>query len=262
MARTPITLDRGHTTTVGLIAHDRKLIFRTRQVALKLGVNLHLLAPPRDSDNLGALIASASRCDVITFEPSALLGAHRDILCSAGISLQPGPQAAEMADDPMSARQVLRDCGFDVVSAGADVDASSRPLLSRRELPMSIGSLSVVLARRPSGLRTVYPVAESCGRLSCAHAAVAVVPAGVAESAVCTAISIADGIDATGIVTVNFLVGVDRTPLVNNIVLGLHGTNGPDSTSRLENHLRAILDWPLEATMIDTPLWQTARRPR
>ena len=275
----------GLTTTVGLIASDRQLIDRTRQAALELGVDLHVLAPPGGKvtssatanhgpdcpDDLGHLIGSAARCDVVTFESSAISASHREILFSAGITLRPGPQAAELADDSTTARQVLRDCGFDVVAipdtVGDDpLGLQQSNIAARRRSPsgaMWVGQLNVVVARRPSGLRVVYPVVETGrgGRLHLAPTTLAVTPASTAEHAVGAAISIADGIDATGIITVNFLLAADKRPFVNSILLGLHPQphtiSDPARTSQIENHLRAILDWPLGTAKIETP----TRRP-
>lgn len=145
----------GLSATVGLIASDRQLIDRTRQAALELGVDLHVFTVPRGEvtssaanhrpdchDSLGALIASAARCDVVTFESSALSAAHREILYAAGITLRPS-------------------------------------------------------------------------------------------------------------------LDIDKRPYVNSVLLGPHPKphpiSDPANASQFENHLRAILDWPLSATTIGTP---------
>jgi len=262
----------GLRATVGLIARDRQLIESTRQVALELGVDLHVLAVPSSVNTSGAanhrpdcheslddLIASAARCDVVTFGSSALSAAQRDILHSAGITLRPGPRAAELADDSTRARDVLRECGFDVVpipGCGAS-DAPSQQhgnTATVRSSPPAatwVGKLNVVIARRPSGFRVVYPVVATGGgdRLHLDPAPPAATGASTVGRAVNAAISIADGIDATGIITVEFLLDNDDRPLVNSVQLGPHPKPQPNSdpanTSPFENHLRAILDWPL-----------------
>ena len=277
----------GVTVTVGLIASDRQLIDRARLVALELGIDLHVLSPPGGKatstatashgtdfpDDLAHLIASAARCDVVTFESSAISASHRGILFSAGITLRPGPQATELADDSTTARQALRECGFDVVAVPDIVGDNPLGLqqngnMARRRTPSGgtwVADLNVVVARRPSGLRVVYPVVETgrSGRLRLAPTTLAVTPASTAEHAVGTAISIADGIDATGIIAINFLLAADKRPFVNSILLGLQPQSDPISnlarTSQIENHLRGILDWPLGTTTIETPrrrLWR------
>lgn len=267
---------RGLTTTVGLIARDPQFIDRTRQAALELGVDLDVLAVPRGEvssiaavnrrpdrrDSLRDLIGSAAACDVVTFEWSAISAAHREILHAAGITLRPGLEVAKLADDSATARQVLRECGFDVVpifDTGA-IDPPSRQhgnTATVRRSPSAVtwvGELHVVIARRPSGFRVVYPVVATGdgGRLQVDPATPAATRASTVERAVNAAISITDGIDATGIITVEFLLDDDERPLVNSVLLGPHPKpqpiSDPANSSQFENHLRAILDWPLRAT--------------
>ncbi len=268
----------GLRATVGLIARDRQLIERTRQVALELGVDLYVLAVPNSvvtssaanhrpdcHQSLDDLIASAARCDVVTFESSALSAAQRDILHSAGITLRPGPRTAALADDPTRARDVLRECGFDVVpipgcgSSDAPIQQHGNTATVRSSPPAAtwVAKLNVVIARRPSGFRVVYPVvATGGGRLH--PAPLAATGASTIERAVNAAISIADGIDATGIITVEFLLDHDDRPLVNSVQLGPHPRPQPNSepanTSPFEDHLRAILDWPLRPATPERPL--------
>lgn len=269
--------------TVGLIARDRELIERTRQAALELGVDLCVVAVPSGvvtssaadqrpdcHESLNDLIAFAARCDVVTFEPSALSAAQREILHAAGITLRPGPHAAALADSSATARKVLRECGFDVVpnpDCGA-VDSPGRQhgntAAVRRSSPAVtwVGELSVVIARRPSGFRVVYPIVYPdvhpvVGRIQHNPPPPAATPASTVKRAINAAISITDGIDATGIVTVEFLLDNDDRPLVNSVQFGRRlepqGISDPAYSSQFENHLRAILDWPLRQPTIGTP---------
>ena len=124
-----------------------------------------------------------------------------------------------------------------------------------------IGELVVVIARRPSGHRVAYPGLETVNadRRHLGPSKSTPTPPLTAERAAATAIAIAiaDGIDATGIIAVEFLLAFDGRPFVNNILLGPHPHRDPAIdpaiTSQYENHLRAILDWPLGATTIGTP---------
>ena len=254
----------GLSATVGLIARDRQLIGRTRQAALELGIDLHVLAVP---SGLGDLIASAARCDVVTFESSALSAAQGEILQAAGVTLRPGLRAAELADNPATARHVFRECGFDVtpISAIGAIDAPwprrGNRATGRRSPPAVrwAGELNVVIARRPSGFRVIYPVVDTGGggRFHPYSPVLAASRASTVERAVKAAVSITDGIDATGIITVEFVLDNEGRALVNSVQLGPHPRpqpiSDPANSSRFEDHLCAILDWPLRPPTIGTP---------
>ncbi len=76
-----------------------------------------------------------------------------------------------------------------------------------------------------------------------------------AERAVNIAVSIADGADVTGVINVEFLLDVEQRPYVDRIMLGPllrpHQISDGASASRFENHLRAVLDWPLRTTTME-----------
>ncbi len=227
------------TGAVGLIGGDSQLIESTRRAALELGVELLVLTAPH-ADTGGAI--------------------------TAGLILRPGQRAADFADDPAMARLVLHECGFDVTPI-PDFVATDPPrrwhynnAATGREPaadPHWVSQLQVVIARRPSGHRFVYPINETgdADRRHLDPPTSTVTSASTAELAVATAISIADGIDATGIISVRLLVASDKRLAVNSILLGPHcqPTGGPTVTSQFENHLRSILDLPLGTTTIATP---------
>lgn len=270
-------------TIVGLIASDVYLTQMVRQAAVGLGIELRVLAPPRTDcppdtntaprddcrNDLAALIALAARCDVVTFASDTISPRHLDVLSAAGITLRPSAQAAELASDATTARRVLHDCGFDVapipantVSATGSINHSGPQhdhIRAGRASPSGApgaGGLTVVIARRPSAHHAAYPIVAAANT-GPPHLGPPPAPAAASlavEHVVATAISIADGIDATGIISIEFLLTTDGRPLINHITLGpqpdshLH----PGVTSQFENHLRAILDWPLGATTIGT----------
>ena len=110
--------------------------------------------------------------------------------------------------------------------------------------------LAVVLARSPSGRHAVYPVVETVQREGICREMIAPAPLGDSLQAQARelAVSIADGIDATGILAVEMFVA-DGGLLINELALRPHNsghfTLGGCVTSQFENHLRAVLDWPL-----------------
>jgi len=109
--------------------------------------------------------------------------------------------------------------------------------------------LAVVIARRPSGQQLVCSVIET-NEQDCRPQRRLPVTTSIATRSTATATAIVDGLDATGIVTVKFLLSSDGRLLVEDI------TYGPESNPATEPatdqslyaiHLRAILDWPLDA---------------
>jgi len=114
--------------------------------------------------------------------------------------------------------------------------------------------IAVLLARRPGGQSVVYPVVETLQRDGICHELVmpARIDATVAAEAVSIALRIAEGIDAVGILAVELFVTPDGDVLVNEIAVRPHNSGHATiegcATSQFTNHLRAVLDWPLGAT--------------
>ncbi len=119
--------------------------------------------------------------------------------------------------------------------------------------------LAVLVARRPSGDAVVYPVVETTQDDGICRELVmpADIPVEIERRAVAMARSIADGIDAIGILAVELFVTVDGRLVVNELAVrphnSGHATLDASHTSQFENHLRAILDWPLGDTTMRAP---------
>jgi len=112
--------------------------------------------------------------------------------------------------------------------------------------------LCVVIARRPAGEQFVCSVIATDTQ-DCRPRRTVPVAATIAERAIATATSIVDGLDATGIVTVQFLHSRDGRLLVDDVTYGPEPGPATDATTiqaRYAAHLRAILDWPLDASPI------------
>jgi 5-(carboxyamino)imidazole ribonucleotide synthase len=113
--------------------------------------------------------------------------------------------------------------------------------------------LAVLVARRPSGQSVAYPVVETVQHGGICHELVmpARIGSDVAGRATATATAIADAIDATGILAVELFLTDGGELLVNELALrphnSGHATIDASTTSQFENHLRAVLDWPLGA---------------
>ncbi len=119
--------------------------------------------------------------------------------------------------------------------------------------------LAVVLARRPSGGTAVYPVVETIQEDGiCVELLMpARVPSPVAKRAAEMAVGIGNEIDAVGIMAVELFLTSDGELLVNELALrphnSGHATIDACETSQFENHLRAVMDWPLGSTAQRAP---------
>jgi 5-(carboxyamino)imidazole ribonucleotide synthase len=132
-----------------------------------------------------------------------------------------------------------------------------RVLLEER-VPIAT-ELAVLVARRPDGQVVHYPVVETVQRDGICHELVmpARVPEAVALRAVEIAVSIANGIDVTGIMALELFLTTDGSLVVNELATrphnSGHATIDATATSQFENHLRAVLDLPLGATDLLVP---------
>ncbi len=118
---------------------------------------------------------------------------------------------------------------------------------------------AVLVARSPSGYTATYPpigtlqVEGICRELTIP----ADLPEEVVQQAATWARSILEGVDATGIVAVEYFVTDDGRLLLNEFALRPHNsghiTLEACTTSQFHQHLRAVLDWPLGATGLLRP---------
>ncbi|MEW6470845.1 MAG: 5-(carboxyamino)imidazole ribonucleotide synthase [Actinomycetota bacterium] len=153
--------------------------------------------------------------------------------------------------------------GVEIVTGPAALEASRLASASPRWLieaavPIAV-ELAVLVARRPSGWWTTYPVIETDQRGGICRELVlpARIPSGVAHRATSLAVSIADGIDAAGILAVELFLTPGGDLVVNEVATrphnSGHATIDAAATSQFENHLRGVLDWPLGATDLLAP---------
>ena len=118
----------------------------------------------------------------------------------------------------------------------------------------------VLVARRPSGYWVAYPPIE-IGRQGGIHSESSMpanLPSGVAEQATQLAVSLLAGIDSVGIAAIKYFWTVDARLLLDQMWLRPHGfgklTLEGCHTSQFHQHLRAILDWPLGASTLISPV--------
>ena len=122
-----------------------------------------------------------------------------------------------------------------------------------------VRELAVVLARRPSGEVATYPLVETVQQDGiCVELLMpAPVDRAVAGRATSLAVALANGVDAVGIVAVELFLLENGGLVVNELAVrphnSGHGTIEGTVTSQFENHLRAVLDWPLGSTDLMAP---------
>ena len=120
--------------------------------------------------------------------------------------------------------------------------------------------LAVQVARRPNGKQVVYPVAYTEQRDHRCHAVE--VPADIddtiAKKARSTARDAVDAVKGVGLTAVELFEMPDGRVLVNELAPRPHNTGHysieGSQTSQFENHVRAILDWPLGSPALRTPV--------
>ena len=145
----------------------------------------------------------------------------------------------------------------------ARLDGEERPaLLAEAHVPLD-RELAVLVARRPSGEIVTYAVVETVQRQGiCRELLVpAALPAAVEAEARSLGRRAAAAVGVVGILALElFLVG--ERLVVNEIAARPHNsghwTIEGAVTSQFEQHLRAVLDWPLGATDLVAPAVVTA----
>ncbi|WP_118839040.1 5-(carboxyamino)imidazole ribonucleotide synthase [Salinibacter ruber] len=120
--------------------------------------------------------------------------------------------------------------------------------------------LAVQVARRPGGNQVVYPVAYTEQRDHRCHAVE--VPADIDDAIADKARHIAqksvDAVEGVGLIAVELFEMPDGRVLVNELAPRPHNTGHYSiegaATSQFENHVRAVLDWPLGNPSLRTPV--------
>ncbi len=141
------------------------------------------------------------------------------------------------------------EAAWDTLSAGGDDDHPGG-LLVEAFVPFQ-AEVAVTVARRADGEAVVYPVVRSEHRDHRLWAAT--VPAGFSAeteaAARSAALATVEALDVTGVATVELFVVDQGRVLVNEVAPRPHNTAhltlDAHHTSQFENHVRAVLGWPL-----------------
>jgi 5-(carboxyamino)imidazole ribonucleotide synthase len=154
---------------------------------------------------------------------------------------------------------IVRDAA-EVAAAWARLGAPERALYVEAFVPFR-RELAVMVARTPGGVLATYPVAETVQAVEAQICRIVRAPApvapGMAAQAATTARRAVEAVGAVGVVGVELFETTDGTILLNELAPRPHNSGHYTIegcvTAQFENHLRAILDWPLGATDLVAP---------
>ncbi|CPR12001.1 phosphoribosylaminoimidazole carboxylase ATPase subunit [Mycobacterium bohemicum DSM 44277] len=158
-------------------------------------------------------------------------------------------RGVRMARDPVHAREIA--AGF--LADGVPVMAEEQVQL-RREL-------SALVARSPFGQGAAWPVVETVQRDGICVQVIAPapgLPGDVASAAQRLALRLADELGVVGVLAVELFENTEGELLVNELAMRPHNsghwTMDGSRTSQFEQHLRAVLDYPLGDTAALAPV--------
>ncbi|HEX3257857.1 MAG TPA: 5-(carboxyamino)imidazole ribonucleotide synthase [Pseudonocardia sp.] len=222
-------------------------------------------------EHLRALVAGGvsvhPRPDALVHAQDKLVMRRR--LAALGI---PGPRFAEITapDDLVAfgATAVLKTVrgGYDgrgvwldpTPELVAELLAAGTPLMAEERVPMR-RELAALVARSPFGQAAAWPVVETVQADGQCVEVLAPAPGLSGERAAAVqelALTIADALDVTGLLAVE-LFETDTGVVVNELAMRPHNsghwTIEGARTSQFEQHLRAVLDYPLGATTPTAP---------
>lgn len=182
-------------------------------------------------------------------------------------SLEEAREAAETLGYPVVLKQyegsydgygnATAESSADLTSAWSDL-AADDGLLVEAFVPFQ-RELSVLVARRPGGESVVYPVAHTEQRNHRCHAVQvpADIPSDIADEARRVGRAAVDAVDGVGLTAVELFETEDGRILVNELAPRPHNTGHYTieacHTSQFENHVRAVLDWPLGSPDLRVP---------
>jgi 5-(carboxyamino)imidazole ribonucleotide synthase len=153
--------------------------------------------------------------------------------------------------------------GVWVVSAAAEAAglfATGTPLLAEELVPLR-RELAAVVARSPFGQGAAWPVVQTVQSDGICVEVLAPAPGldpAVAQEAERIALRIAGELDVVGVLAVELFERADGALLVNELAMrphnSAHWTIEGARTSQFEQHLRAVLDYPMGDTSLTAPV--------
>ncbi len=146
----------------------------------------------------------------------------------------------------------------DVEPAWERLTRGGSPLLVEAWVPFT-RELAVMVTRRRDGATAVYPVVETVQHNHICHVvyAPAAIDPEMTERATRLAVAAIQAVEGVGIFGVEMFALADGQVLINELAPRPHNsghyTIEACVTSQFENHLRAVLDWPLGSTEMRAP---------
>jgi 5-(carboxyamino)imidazole ribonucleotide synthase len=133
------------------------------------------------------------------------------------------------------------------------------PLMVERAVPMR-RELAALVARSPFGQAAAWPVVETVQERGQCVQVLAPAPDLSEDAALAAqqlALRIASALEVTGLLAVELFEGLDGELVINELAMRPHNsghwTIEGSRTSQFEQHLRAVLDYPLGATTPTAP---------
>jgi 5-(carboxyamino)imidazole ribonucleotide synthase len=234
-----------------------------------------------------AVARFAKSCDVVTFDHEHVPGDIVASLTEAGATMRPGAGALRYAQDKRAMRQRLGELGIPMPRWSDDPTALPRPYVVKavrggydgrgvwvvgendplptgdvivEERVTIVHELAVQVARTPSGRTRTWPAVETVQQDGICVEVVAPAPRlshTLSAEAQALAVRIAEELDVVGVLAVE-LFEVPGGLLVNELAMRPHNSGHwsieGSTTSQFEQHLRAVLDWPLGDTRIRAPV--------
>jgi 5-(carboxyamino)imidazole ribonucleotide synthase len=242
--------------------------------------------------DLDALRTFAKGCEVVTFDHEHVPGEHIRTLAAEGVTIYPSADALLYTQDKRAMRERLGELGVPVprwwpvrgrqdvdgdvvvkaVSGGYDgrgvwlpSNVDSAPvgtgieLIAEERVPLR-RELAAMVARSPFGQVAAYPVAETVQRDGICVEVLAPAPDLPEERAVAAqqlAIRLATELGVVGLLAVELFEVEGGDLLVNELAMRPHNsghwTIEGARTSQFEQHLRAVLDYPMGDTGLTAP---------
>ncbi|GKT31183.1 N5-carboxyaminoimidazole ribonucleotide synthase [Aduncisulcus paluster] len=218
--------------------------------------------------DLDDLRRAAKDATVVTFDHEHVPTAFLETLQDEGVNVQPPPSALIYAQDKTFMRRKLRDIGAPVpgfadIRTVSDVDRFAaetggqvglKALLAEERVDMR-RELSAMVARSPFGQGAAWPVVETVQRDGICAVVIAPapeLPEELALQAEQLALRIASELGVTGCLAVELFETNDGRLLVNELAMRPHNSGhwsmDGARTGQFEQHLRAVLDYPLGST--------------
>ncbi|HVW81741.1 MAG TPA: 5-(carboxyamino)imidazole ribonucleotide synthase [Mycobacteriales bacterium] len=234
-----------------------------------------------------ALERFAKSCDVVTFDHEHVPNDIISSLTAAGAVMRPGATALRYAQDKRAMRQRLGELGIPMPRWSNDPQELPRPYVAKAvrggydgrgvwfvsegdALPQGdlifeervtiVHELAVQVARTPTGETRCWPVVETVQQDGICVEVIAPAPRlshPLAADAQALAVRIAEELGVVGVLAVE-LFEAPGGVLVNELAMRPHNSGHwsieGSATSQFEQHLRAVLDWPLGDTRNRTPV--------